>query len=127
MRMASPIIKQVYENQGAMYERIMVPITDGKRVFNIPCNLEEAYNTEGKSVVKQFEKVTILHLIDENWKDNLRQLSLCLTRAETRSLCADNIGIFLVSSKSDRGLMLALSFFSPLDQPWFLSFFLYLH
>lgn len=71
---ASPIIKQVYENQGAMYERIMVPITDGKRVFNIPCNLEEAYNTEGKSVVKQFEKVTILHLIDENWKDNLRQL-----------------------------------------------------
>ena len=57
-----------------MYERIMVPITDGKRVFNIPCNLEEAYNTEGKSVVKQFEKLTILHLIDENRKDNLRQL-----------------------------------------------------
>lgn len=53
---AWPIIKDVYENQGAMYERIMVPITDGKRVYNIPCDLKEAYDTEAKSVVKQFEK-----------------------------------------------------------------------
>ena len=71
---AWPIIKQVYENQGAMYERIMVPITDGKRVYNIPCNLKEAYDTEAKSVVRQFEKVILLHLIDDDWKENLRQL-----------------------------------------------------
>lgn len=72
--MAWPVIKEVYEKQGAMYQRIMVPITDGKRVYNIPCDLEEAYKTEGKSVVKQFEKVILLHIIDENWKENLRQL-----------------------------------------------------
>lgn len=71
---AWPIIKDVYENQGAMYERIMVPITDGKRVYNIPCSLKEAYDTEAKSVVKQFEKVILLHLIDDDWKENLRQL-----------------------------------------------------
>lgn len=71
---AWPIIKQVYENQGAMYERIMVPITDGKRVYNIPCDLKEAYDSEAKSVVKQFEKVILLHIIDDNWKENLRQL-----------------------------------------------------
>ena len=71
---AWPIIKQVQETQGAMYERIMVPVTDGKRVYNIPCNLEEAYNTEAKSIVKQFEKVIMLHIIDDNWKENLRQL-----------------------------------------------------
>lgn len=71
---AWPIIKDVYENQGAMYERIMVPITDGKRVYNIPCDLKEAYDTEAKSVVKQFEKVILLHLIDDDWKENLRQL-----------------------------------------------------
>ena len=71
---AWPIIKQVYENQGAMYERIMVPITDGKRVYNIPCNLKEAYDSEAKSVVRQFEKVILLHLIDDDWKENLRQL-----------------------------------------------------
>ena len=71
---AWPIIKEVYENQGAMYERIMVPITDGKRVYNIPCDLKEAYDSEAKSVVKQFEKVILLHLIDDDWKENLRQL-----------------------------------------------------
>jgi len=71
---AWPIIKEVYENQGAMYERIMVPITDGKRVYNIPCDLKEAYESEAKSVVRQFEKVILLHLIDDVWKENLRQL-----------------------------------------------------
>ncbi|MBQ8046374.1 MAG: preprotein translocase subunit SecA [Prevotella sp.] len=71
---AWPVIKQVYEEQGAIYERIMVPVTDGKRVYNIPCNLKDAYDTEAKDVVKQFEKVIMLHHIDDNWKENLRQL-----------------------------------------------------
>ena len=71
---ANPIIQQVYENQGHMYERIMVPITDGRRVYNIPCNLKEAYETESKSVVKEFEKSILLHIIDDSWKENLRQL-----------------------------------------------------
>lgn len=69
-----PVIKQVYEEQGTIYERIMVPIADGKRVYNIPCNLKEAYETEGKSVVKEFEKTIMLHIIDECWKENLRAL-----------------------------------------------------
>ncbi|MDY6206008.1 MAG: preprotein translocase subunit SecA [Prevotella sp.] len=72
--MAWPVIKQVYEEQGQMYERIMVPITDGKRVYNIPCNLKEAYDTEAKSVVKEFEKNIMLHIIDDCWKENLREL-----------------------------------------------------
>ena len=71
---AWPIIKQVYEEQGQMYERINVPITDGRGIMNIPCDLKEAYDTECKSVVKQFEKVVLLHNIDDNWKENLRLL-----------------------------------------------------
>src|SRR5574344_1765285 len=71
---AMPIIKQVYETQGAIYERIMVPLTDGRRMYNIPCNLKEAYDTESKSVVKEFEKAILLHIIDDAWKENLRQL-----------------------------------------------------
>ena len=71
---ANPIIKQVFENQGAMYERIMVPVTDGRRMYNIPCNLKEAYETEAKSVGKEFEKAILLHNIDEAWKENLRKL-----------------------------------------------------
>ena len=69
-----PVIKEVYENQGDRYERIMVPLTDGKRIYNIPCNLKEAYDTECKSVVKQFEKTILLHVIDDCWKENLRAL-----------------------------------------------------
>ena len=71
---ANPIIKQVYETQGQLYERIMVPLTDGRRMYNIPCNLKEAYDTESKSVVKEFEKSILLHIIDDSWKENLRQL-----------------------------------------------------
>ena len=71
---ANPIIKQVYENQGQLYERIMVPLTDGRKMYNIPCNLKEAYETESKSVVKEFEKSILLHIIDDSWKENLRQL-----------------------------------------------------
>ena len=71
---AMPIIKQVFENQGAMYERIMVPITDGKRMYNIACNLKEAYDSEAKSVVKEFEKNVVLQMIDDDWKENLRKL-----------------------------------------------------
>ena len=71
---AQPIIKQVYENQGHMYERIVVPVTDGRRMFNIPCHLKEAYDSECKSIVKEFEKQILLHIIDDAWKENLREL-----------------------------------------------------
>ena len=71
---AWPVIQRVYEEQGHMYERIMVPITDGRRVYNIACNLKEAYETECKVVVKEFEKQMMLHIIDESWKENLREL-----------------------------------------------------
>ena len=71
---AQPIITQVYENQGSIYERIMVPITDGRKIYNIPCNLKEAYESNCKSIVKEFEKSILLHIIDDSWKENLRQL-----------------------------------------------------
>ena len=71
---AYPVIKQVYEMQGHMYENIMIPITDGKRMYNIPVNLKAAYETEGQEIVKSFEKAILLHTIDEGWKENLREL-----------------------------------------------------
>jgi preprotein translocase subunit SecA len=71
---AQPVIKQVYENQGAMYENILIPITDGKKVYNIACNLKEAYETGSKALVRAFEKSILLHTIDENWKEHLREM-----------------------------------------------------
>jgi preprotein translocase subunit SecA len=71
---AWPIIKNVHETNGNVYERILVPVTDGKRVYNITCNLKEAYESSCKSVIKDFEKTILLHIIDDCWKENLREL-----------------------------------------------------
>ena len=73
-QVAYPVIEQVYENQGHMYENIMIPVTDGKRMYNISCNLKAAYESKCKEVVKSFEKSILLHIIDECWKENLREL-----------------------------------------------------
>ena len=71
---ANPVIRQVYENQGAMYQNILIPITDGKRVYNVSCNLKEAYESGSKALVKAFEKTILLHTIDEDWKEHLREM-----------------------------------------------------
>ena len=71
---AMPVIREVYDKEGAVYENIAVPITDGKRVYNITCNLKECVETECKSMVKAFEKSILLHIIDDEWKENLREL-----------------------------------------------------
>ena len=70
----NPVIKDVYENQGDRYQNILIPITDGKRIYNISCNLKEAYDSNSKDVIKSFEKSVILHTIDEEWKEHLREM-----------------------------------------------------
>jgi preprotein translocase subunit SecA len=71
---AFPVIKQVYEQKGQQYESILIPVSDGKRVFNITAHLETAYKSEAREVVKAFEKQTLLFVIDDEWKEHLRQL-----------------------------------------------------
>ncbi|MEG2164477.1 MAG: preprotein translocase subunit SecA [Bacteroidales bacterium] len=71
---AYPVIKQVYEQQGDRYDNIMVPVTDGKRFYNITCNLKEAYESGGKSINKAFQKTVLLYTIDDAWKEHLRDL-----------------------------------------------------
>lgn len=70
----NPVIKQVYEEQSDKFENILIPITDGKRVYNISCNLKEAYDTQSKDVIKSFEKAILLSTIDEEWKEHLREM-----------------------------------------------------
>lgn len=71
---ANPVIKEVYEGQGQSYENILIPITDGRRIYNITCNLKEAYESGSKGVIKAFEKSVLLHTIDEQWKEHLREM-----------------------------------------------------
>ena len=71
---AYPVIKDVYETKGHMYENILVPITDGRRIYQISIPLKEAYETQGNSILVAFEKAILLHTIDDAWKENLRAL-----------------------------------------------------
>ena len=73
-QVAQPVIKKVYEEQGDRYENIVVPVTDGKRIYNITCNLKETYESDSKEIVKSFEKSILLHSIDESWKEQLREM-----------------------------------------------------
>ncbi len=71
---AYPVIKEVYETKGSMYENILVPLTDGRRMYQISVPLKEAYETQAGNVMLQFEKAILLHTIDDAWKENLRAL-----------------------------------------------------
>ncbi len=71
---AYPVIKDVYENQGDKYERIVVPFTDGTKELKVVTNLKEAYESKGKGLVTDFEKNITLAIIDDTWKDHLRQM-----------------------------------------------------
>ncbi|MBN1143843.1 MAG: preprotein translocase subunit SecA [Bacteroidales bacterium] len=73
-KQAFPVIKDVFEKQGKLYENIVVPITDGTRVFHVLTNLEKAYNSGAEELAKSFEKTILLHTIDDAWKEHLREL-----------------------------------------------------
>ncbi|HEX2395921.1 MAG TPA: preprotein translocase subunit SecA, partial [Bacteroidales bacterium] len=73
-KQAFPVIKDVFEKQGKVYENIVVPITDGFRVYHVLTNLERAYNSNGDELTRAFEKSIILNTIDEAWKEHLREL-----------------------------------------------------
>ena len=71
---AWPVIKNVYEEKGSMYENILIPLTDGHRGYQISVPLKEAYDQEAKNIFVVFEKLVLLHTIDEAWQENLRLL-----------------------------------------------------
>ena len=72
--LAYPVIKDVFENEGDRYERIVVPFTDGIKSLQVVTNLKDAYESEGKSLITDFEKNITLAIIDENWKEHLRKM-----------------------------------------------------
>ncbi len=72
--LAFPVIKNVFETEGERYERIVVPFTDGNKTLQVVTNLKKAYESEGKELIKDFEKNITLAIIDENWKDHLRKM-----------------------------------------------------
>jgi len=71
---AMPVITQVYEHQREVYENIVVPVSDGTRIFQVLSNLEKCFNSKGKELVRSYEKSIILATIDQSWQEHLREL-----------------------------------------------------
>jgi preprotein translocase subunit SecA len=71
---AFPVIKNVYENNNGQYERIVVPFTDGIKTLNVVTDLEKAYQSEGRTLINDFEKNITLAIVDEAWKKHLRKM-----------------------------------------------------
>ncbi|MCR5049457.1 MAG: preprotein translocase subunit SecA [Paludibacteraceae bacterium] len=73
-QVADPVLQRLFETRGDVIENVLVPITDGKRVYNVAVNLKAAAESHSKEVVKEFEKRMMLLVIDDEWKEHLRQL-----------------------------------------------------
>ncbi len=73
-QIAWPVIEDVYTNRGGQFEMIGVPITDGIHHMQIPVNLQKAYETEAKEITKTYEKFASLYVIDNDWKEHLREM-----------------------------------------------------
>ena len=71
---AFPIIKEVYEKQGAIYQNIAIPISDGRKMMTLSVNLKKAYESEGKEIARSLSKSITLYQIDEHWKEHLRDM-----------------------------------------------------
>lgn len=71
---AMPQIKHVFETMSNQYKDIVIPLTDGKRGVQLVVNLEEAYNSEGKVIGETFERNVTLTMIDNEWKEHLREM-----------------------------------------------------
>ncbi|MEG1648592.1 MAG: preprotein translocase subunit SecA [Rikenellaceae bacterium] len=71
---AYPVLNKVYEEHGSQFENISVPVTDGVKGFHVSVNLKKANETIGSEVYKTFCKIVMLVMIDENWKEHLREM-----------------------------------------------------
>jgi preprotein translocase subunit SecA len=71
---AYPVLKDVYERMSHVYENVVVPISDGVRVFQVITNLKATAESEGKELSKSYEKTVVLATIDDAWKEHLREM-----------------------------------------------------
>ena len=69
-----PIIKEVFEKQGAIYKNIAIPISDGRKMLTLSVDLKKAYDTEAKEITRALSKTITLIMIDERWKEHLRDM-----------------------------------------------------
>ncbi|TAH04615.1 MAG: preprotein translocase subunit SecA [Sphingobacteriales bacterium] len=71
---AYPVLKDIFDNGGKQIENIIVPFTDGMQSLQVTVPLAKAIENKGKEVTKAFEQAVVLNLIDDTWKEHLREM-----------------------------------------------------
>jgi preprotein translocase subunit SecA len=71
---AYPVLKDVYERMSATYENVVVPISDGVKVYNVITNLKASVESKGRELGRSFEKIAVLATIDDAWREHLREM-----------------------------------------------------
>lgn len=72
--MTYPVIANVYQNESNSYENIIIPVTDGSKSTQILANLKDSYEAKGKNISKLLERNITLGVIDNEWKEHLREM-----------------------------------------------------
>jgi preprotein translocase subunit SecA len=71
---AYPVLKDVYDRMSAVYENVVVPISDGIKVFQVITNLKATADSGGRELARAYEKTVVLATIDDAWKEHLREM-----------------------------------------------------
>ncbi len=71
---AYPVLKDIFDHGGKQTENIIVPFTDGLQHLQVTVPLAKAIENKGREVTKAFEQAVVLNLIDDTWKEHLREM-----------------------------------------------------
>ena len=71
---ALPVFQQVYDDPSSTFDKILVPITDGKKALQVTSVLQEVLDTQGTSLISDIEKGISIAIIDDQWKEHLRSM-----------------------------------------------------
>ena len=71
---AYPVLQNIHEQRGGLIETVLIPFTDGSKGIQVAVNLKKTIETQGKNISEAFEKIVVLAIIDENWKEHLREM-----------------------------------------------------
>jgi preprotein translocase subunit SecA len=82
---ALPVIANVFETQGDKFTNIVIPFTDGIKNLNVVVNLRSTYEKRGTNLPLEFEKNIVLAIIDQQWKDHLRDMDELKTSVQNAS------------------------------------------
>ena len=69
-------IKDIFGNKSATYENIIIPFTDGIKTLQVVTNLKEAHDSKGDNIAESIEKSVMLAIIDDVWKEHLREMDV---------------------------------------------------